>query len=83
MYSYDHDPSQETLIQAIGISRQWSILKLFGYASDHFKHQFTGGKVHPAVVLGVTRQYGMSDLIEPAVMALAKSKVLFVELGDV
>lgn len=77
MYSYDQNPSQETLIQAIGISRQWSIPKLFGYASDHFKRQFTGGKVHPAIVLGVARQYGMSDLINPVVMALAKSKVLF------
>lgn len=76
-YSYDQNPSQETLIQAIAISRQWSIPKLFGYASDHFKRQFTEKKIHPAVVLGVARQHGISDLVEEAVAALAKSKVHF------
>jgi hypothetical protein len=75
--SYEQNPSQETLIHAIGISRQWSIPKLYGYASDHFKRQFLRKKIHPAIILGVARQYGMSDLIEPAVAALAKPTVLF------
>ena len=75
--SYEQNPSQETLIQAIAISRQWSIPRLFGYASDHFKRQFTEKKIHPAVVLGVARQYGLPDLVEEAVTALAKSRVHF------
>ena len=57
------------------ISRQWSIPKLFGYASDHFRRQFLEKKIHPAVILGVARQYGMIDLIKPAVLALARPTV--------
>jgi hypothetical protein len=65
------------LIQAIGILREWSIPKLYGYASDHFKRKFHEKKIHPAIVLGVARKYGMSDLISPAILALSKPSVSF------
>ena len=48
------------------------IYALYGYALDHFKHQFLEGRIHPAVALGVAREYGIPELIEPAVKALAK-----------
>lgn len=65
------------MIHAISISRQWSIHNLYGYALDHLKRQFLEGKIHPAVVLGVAREYGIPNLIEPAVKALAKTEVHF------
>ena len=69
---YDRDPTQDTLIRAISISRQWSVYNLYDYAFDHFKRQFHDGRIHPAVVLGIAREYGIPDLIEPAVRALAR-----------
>jgi hypothetical protein len=72
---YDDNPSQDYLINAIGISRSWSIQHLFGYAYDHFKRKFWQGQIHPAVVLGVARKQGIPDLIGPAVNALAKPSV--------
>lgn len=74
---YDGDPTQDTLIRAILISRQWSVQNLYDYAFDHFKRQFQGGRIHPAVVLGVSREYGISGLVEPAVKALARAEVPF------
>ncbi|KAF9642709.1 hypothetical protein BDM02DRAFT_3192807 [Thelephora ganbajun] len=72
---YEENPSQEYLINAISISRSWSIQHLFGYAFDHFRRQFFLGQIHPAVVLGVARKNGIPDLIEPAVKALAKPSI--------
>lgn len=69
---YDQHPTQEDLINAISISRQWSIHSLYGYAIDHFKRQFRVYKIHPAVVLSVCRRFGIPDLIEDAVKRLAK-----------
>jgi hypothetical protein len=69
------DPSQESLIRAFSISRQWSVEGLFKYAYDHFRRQFEKGNIHPAVVLGVAREYGIPDLIAPAVKALAKPEI--------
>jgi len=74
---YDPNPTQENLIRAISISRQWSIQNLYDYALDHFKRQFKSGQIHPAVVLGVAREYGIADLIGPAVKALAKPEMPF------
>lgn len=34
------------------------------------------GRIHPAIVLGVAREYGIPTLIKPAVKALAKAEVL-------
>ena len=65
------------LIQVIAISRQWSIPRLFGYVLDHFKRQFTKKRIHLAVVLGVAQQYGISNLVEGVVTALAKSRIYF------
>lgn len=65
------------MIRAISISRQWSIHNLYDYAFDHFKRQFLDGRIHPAVVLGIAREYGIPDLIEPAVKALAKGEIPF------
>jgi len=74
---YDPSPTQETLIRAISISRQWSIHNLYGYAFDHFRRQFQNNQIHPAIVLGVSREYGISDLVEPAVKALARLEIPF------
>jgi hypothetical protein len=70
-HRYDPHPTQETLIRAVSISRRWSIQNLYDYAFDHLKRQFHHGLIHPAVVLGVAREWGIPDLIEPAVKALA------------
>lgn len=72
---YEEDPSQEYLINAISISRSWSIQHLFGYAFDHFRRQFIQGRIHPAVVLGIARKHGIPDLVGPAVKALAKPDI--------
>ena len=74
-YSYDPDPPQEYLINAISISRSWSIQHLFGYALDHFRRKFVQGQIHPAVVLGIAREHGIPELIGPAVKALAKPSI--------
>jgi hypothetical protein len=65
------------LIRAISISRQWSVHNLYDYAFDHFKRQFQDGRIHPAVVLGIAREYGISDLVQPAVKALAGPEIPF------
>ena len=75
LYRYEENPSQEYLINAISISRSWSIQHLFGYAFDHFRCQFLQGQIHPAIVLGVAQKYGIPDLIAPAVRALAKPSI--------
>ena len=72
IYRYDRDPTQDDLINAISISRQWSIHGLYGYAMDHFRRQFLVEHIHPAVVLGVSRRFGISDMIENAVLRLAR-----------
>jgi len=74
---YDCNPTQDTLIHAILISRQWSIHNLYDYVFDHFKRQFQDGRIHPAVVLSVAWEYGIPDLIEPVVKALAKAEISF------
>lgn len=74
---YDANPTQDTLLRAISISRRWSVPALYNYAYDHFKRQFEGGHIHPAIVLGVAREYGIPDLIRPAVEALASPKRTF------
>lgn len=72
---YDPNPTQDTLIRAVALSRQWSIHNLYGYALHHFEQQFKEGYIHPAVVLGVSREYGIPSLIEPAVKALARMDI--------
>ncbi|KAF9645703.1 hypothetical protein BDM02DRAFT_3189492 [Thelephora ganbajun] len=74
---YNNCPTQENLIDAILISRQWSIHNPYGYALDHFRRQFQESQIHPAVVLGVARQFGIPELIQPAVHALAKPQIPF------
>ena len=74
---YEENPSQDYLINAISISRSWSIQHLFGYAFDHFRRQFLQGRIHPAIVLGVARKYGIPSLIAPAVGALARPSITF------
>lgn len=74
---YDPNPTQDTLLRAISISRRWSAPALYAYAYDHFKRQFEGGHIHPAIVLGVAREYGIPKLIRQAVEALAKPKMTF------
>jgi len=74
---YDQNPTQDHLIDAISISRKWSIHNLYGYAIDHFKRQFLGRRIHPAVVLGVARQFGIPALIDPAVRLLARPDISF------
>jgi len=76
-YRYDQNPTQDSLVNALSISRQWSISNLYGYALDHFRRQFQGGKIHPAVALGVARRFGIPELIEPAVKALARPDIAF------
>jgi hypothetical protein len=73
--SYDSKPSEATLLSAISISRQWSVKPLFDYAYDHLKRRFESDEIHPAIVLGVSRQYGIPSLIDPAVHALANPKL--------
>jgi len=65
------------LIHAISISRQWSAHSLYGYALDHITRQFEDGRIHPAVMLGVAREYGISSLTKPAVKKLAKPEISF------
>jgi hypothetical protein len=48
---------------------------------DHFKRQFLGKIIHPAIVLGVARRYGIPDLIKPAVVALSKPTLLLASWG--
>ena len=72
---YEENPSQAYLINAISISRSWSIQHLFGYTFDHFRHQFLQGRIHPAIVLGIARKYGIPNLIAPAVRALVRLSV--------
>lgn len=72
---YDPNPSQDKLIRTISISRRWSVQHLYDYALDHLQRQFDERRIHPAVALGVAREYGIPSLIEPAVRALADSKV--------
>jgi hypothetical protein len=74
---YDANPAQDTMIRAISLSRQWSILNLYGYALHHFEQQFKEGYIHPAVVLGVAREYGIRCLVEPAVKALTRADIPF------
>jgi hypothetical protein len=74
-HRYDRSPTQNHLIDAISISRKWSIHNLYGYAFDHFRRQFLGRRIHPAVVLGVARRFGIPDLIEPAVKLLARPDI--------
>ena len=74
---YNGNPTQDNLTSAISISRRWSIPNLYDYALDHFKRQFQDGRIHPAVVLGVAREYGIAELVEPAVKALAKPTISF------
>ena len=69
---YEENPSQDTILRAISISRRWSIPILYSYALDHFKRQFNSGRIHPAIVLGVAREYGIPNLIRPAIRALAE-----------
>src|ERR1700759_1480568 len=73
--SYDNSPSQDHLINAISISRKWSIHNLFKYSMDHLRRQFLGRQIHAAVVLGVCRKFGIPDLIEQAVFRLAKPSI--------
>lgn len=75
VYRYDQHPTQEDLINAISISRQWSIHSLYGYAIDHLRRQFLTGRIHPAVVLGVSRRFGISNMVENAVHRLARLEV--------
>ncbi|KAF9790815.1 hypothetical protein BJ322DRAFT_1104464 [Thelephora terrestris] len=72
---YNPDPSQDTLLRAISISRRWSVQSLYNYAFDHFKRKFESGNIHPAIVLGVAREYGIPALISPAVRALASPDI--------
>ena len=72
---YDKNPTQEHLINAISISRKWSAHNLYEYALDHFRRQFLGRRIHPAVVLGVARRFGIPELIEPAVKLLARTDI--------
>jgi hypothetical protein len=74
---YESNPTQDTLIRAIFISRQWSIQHLYDYAVDHLQRQFQDNRIHPAVVLGVAREYGIPHLIGPSVKALAKLEMPF------
>ena len=74
---YDQNPTQDHLINAISISRKWSILNLYGYVLDHFRRQFLGRMIHPAVVLGVACIFGIPSLIEPAVKVLARPDISF------
>lgn len=74
-YRYDQHPTQEDLINAISISWQWSVHSLYGYAIDHFRRQFLVEQIHPAVVLGVSRRFGISDMIESAVNRLARLEI--------
>jgi len=39
---------------------------------DHFRRQFLGRRIHPAVVLGIARKYRIPELIEQAVRVLAR-----------
>ena len=77
IYRYDQNPTQDDLINAISISRQWSIHSLYGYAIDHFRRQFLVERIHPAVVLGVSRRFGIPDMIESAVLRLARFDLPF------
>jgi hypothetical protein len=70
---YDQNPTQDHLINAISIARKWSINALYGYASDHFRRQFLTRQIHPAVVLGVARRFGIAGLVEPAVKMLSRA----------
>lgn len=76
-HRYNQHPTQDDLINAISISRQWSIHSLYGYAIDHFKRQFVTSKIHPAVVLGVARRFGIPQLINRATEALARPEIPF------
>lgn len=62
---------------AISISRAWSIPRLFDYTLDNLTRQSKEGCIHPAVVLGLARRYGIPQLIEPSVKALAKLDIQF------
>jgi len=70
--SYDPDPPQDIILRAMSISRQWSVQNLYGYALDHLNRRFESNRIHPAIVLGVAREYGISSLIRPAVRALSE-----------
>lgn len=74
---YEAHPSQETLVLAISISRAWSIPRLFDYTLDNLTRQSKEGRIHPAVVLGLARKYGIPELIEPSVKALGKLDIQF------
>jgi hypothetical protein len=76
-HRYNHNPTQDHLINTISISRKWSIHNLYGYAIDHLKCQFLGCWIHPAVILGIARRFGIPELIEPAVKLLAKTDISF------
>jgi hypothetical protein len=76
-HRYDQNPTQDHLINAISISRKWSINNLYGYAFDHFRRQFYLRQIHPAVVLGVARRFGIPELIDPAVRLLARPDISF------
>ena len=39
---------------------------------DHFRRQFLLDRIHPAVVLGVSRRFGIPNMIEGAVLRLAR-----------
>lgn len=70
--SYDSDPPQDLILRAISISRQWSVQNLYNYGLDHLKRRFNSSRIHPAIVLGIARKYGIPDLIRPAVRALSE-----------
>lgn len=70
--SYDPDPPQDVILRGILISRQWSVQNLYGYSLDHLNRRFESNRIHPAIVLGVAREYGIPNLIRPAVRALSE-----------
>ena len=74
---YDSNPTQDTLIRSISLSRQWSIQHIYDYAKDHLQRQFSDGRIHPAIILGIAREHGIPDLVRPAIEALADPKLTF------